>query len=188
MTTGKTATTFDLTGSVTRGQLASFVVRAEKAITSTEATVTGTVESVTNNAITINGKTYQAHKDVAFLVNKANTEALVNAAVTVSTKGNEIIAVSSLNVKNGATFDGLHAKIADLTLPASMTTVKNISATTIDYAVAGNVLIENVTAQKLVANGENGKVATTANVAAPVNLTINGSHFEVFNWLAQAWH
>ena len=179
VTTGKTATTFDLTGSVTRGQLASFVVRAEKAITSAEATVTGTIESVTNNAITINGKTYQAHKDVAFLVNKANTAALVNAAVTVSTKGNEIIAVSSLNVKNGATFDGLHAKIADLKLPASMTTLKNISATTIDYAVAGNVLIENVTAKKLVANGENGKVATTANVAAPVNLTINGSHFEV---------
>ncbi|AWE06403.1 hypothetical protein DCE79_02940 [Lysinibacillus sp. 2017] len=179
VTTGKTATTFDLNGDVTRGQLASFVVRAEQAIQTFESTVTGTIEQIQKNSITVNGKKYNVHKDMAFLLANTNKNALLNAKITFNAKNNEIFSATSLSVVNGSTFDGQSATIDELKLSASVTTVKNVTAETIHYAVNAQSKIENVTAKKLVAQTASESVASLANTVPSIDLIINGSTFEI---------
>ena len=179
VTTGKTATTFDLNGEVTRGQLASFVARAENTGNDSETTATAIIEDIKDSSVTIDGEKYKVNDSVSFLLNSENKSTLLNADVTFTAKNNEILSISYLSVKNGASFDGQNANIDEIKFASSITSIKNVLSQTIQYDVNGTVNIENVTANKLIANADLNAVASVTKTLSPMNLTINGSHFEV---------
>lgn len=80
VTTGKTATTYGAADQVTRAQLASFVIRAEKAAAKT---VEGDfkIDSVDGNTVKINGETFEVSEELKAVFNAENAAALAGSEV-----------------------------------------------------------------------------------------------------------
>ncbi|MEK4424141.1 S-layer homology domain-containing protein [Solibacillus sp. FSL K6-1523] len=180
ITTGKTNITFDMVSPVTRGQIASFVVRAENTKNTTTQTVTGTIEKISTNKITVAGKVYSVSNRFAFLTNKTNKDALLNANITLSVTKNEIMAIDTLIIQNNATsFDGQNASINALTLPASITKVSNIEADVVTHFTENNILtVNNVQATNFLVKDHSKNIASLSpvlNKTNKTNITFNGS-------------
>lgn len=101
VTTGKTATTFDGTAKVTRGQMAAFIVRSEKAIQQQQAAIQNGTHTVTLTDFTNSEMTTDKGKltfDEAFsaIFSTANKAALQHATMTVEVKDGKISAINHL--------------------------------------------------------------------------------------------
>ncbi|MEK5184025.1 S-layer homology domain-containing protein [Solibacillus sp. FSL W7-1324] len=97
VTTGKTTTTFDGASNVTRGQLATFVVRAENVQVSEELIFT--IDEVTGNTIKTSTGELKAASVTQAIFTEANATALKGAQLTAIVKNNEIVEVKSLSIE-----------------------------------------------------------------------------------------
>ncbi|MEO4054128.1 S-layer homology domain-containing protein, partial [Solibacillus sp. CAU 1738] len=185
VTTGKTATTYEGSSNVTRGQLASFVVRAEKATDAVAKDVTFTISKVDGDKV--NG--YTISTTLKGLLTEANNAALEGAVVNAKLVGDEIVGINSLQLNaagtEGAlvTLDGGNSTIAgDLVVNADFVEVKNVT-------VQGNVSLTNsvmseFSADALINTGEflvedaNGPVASITPIFAN---TTNGLKIDFKN-------
>ncbi|MER2108659.1 MAG: S-layer homology domain-containing protein [Solibacillus sp.] len=108
VTTGKTATTFDGGSYVTRGQLATFVVRAENVQPTEEVATeqTLTVTAVAETVKTADGE-FTVAEEVKSIFTKDNAAALAGANVVATVEKNEIIAVKAItmNTSEPITFE-----------------------------------------------------------------------------------
>ena len=148
VTTGKTETTFDGKAFVTRGQMASFIVRAEKAATQAKG-VTGVVDSSSDATVTIDGKNYIFDETFKSLFASSS---LAGATITVDVQDDKIVAIKELKINT-----------ADTKIEA-------------DVTIDGNVIIDadNVTLKGLTITGN---VELTDQVKEAVNFdktTIKG--------------
>lgn len=101
VTTGKTETTFDGKAFVTRGQMAAFIARAEKAVAPTETqseAISGVITNVTATEITIDQQTYTIPATLKAIFNKENAQALAQAPIKATVKGTELTALNSLTI------------------------------------------------------------------------------------------
>lgn len=152
ITFGKSATTFAPNEKVTRGQIASFIYRAQQNLADTQV-----IESVTDSQVVIDGVTYQAAEALQSLFNAANAAALTNAKVQFKADNGVITSVTALNItKAGAAasgnivLDGQGAVIdGNVTIDGDFITLKNLT-------VKGNL--------KIGAGVQNSFIADTLNV------------------------
>lgn len=157
VTTGATPTTFAPAAPVTRGQLASFVVRGE------EASKFETIVSVKDGKITTNKGTYEIKGDLAKVFNDANAAALKDAKVKFVTKSSPVASIApvaadieitgidslTLNAPN-VTFNGGGSTIKNLTVNGNNTQVSNVTVTKLTLANSITVDLKGVTAQEVV--------------------------------------
>lgn len=130
ITTGTTPTTYSPNRSVTRGQLATFIYRAE------QAEMRHKIESVTEAGVIINGRTYEVDNSLKGLFSPSNHAVLQNAEMKLEIVGTTIKSVRSLEVTPngestetiflngaGATIDG------DVTINADFITITQLKVT-----------------------------------------------------------
>ncbi|MEE1130029.1 MAG: S-layer homology domain-containing protein, partial [Caryophanon sp.] len=180
ITTGKTATTYDMKNVVTRGQLASFVIRAEKQTKQAEQ-ITGTIDDITTSSITIDDENYNV-ANFPFLQHVNNKEALVNASITFTATNNEVNAISSLTLANTvSSFDGQESFIEELIVPASIEKVENMSinALTIERSTS-DLTLAKIDAQNVNVTAKQNVTASTKALAAPTP-ALNFSHSTIQN-------
>ncbi|MEK3765065.1 S-layer homology domain-containing protein [Solibacillus sp. FSL K6-4121] len=186
VTTGVTATTFDAKSNVTRGQLSSFVVRAEKASaapTPEEPTTEEgvfTVGSVVGNTVTIAGEQFEVTPELADVFNADNAAALQDSVVTLvieyapetvaSTtpmfaKGKgKITGIKALKlVKENTSFNPKGFKIAKVEAAAKGLTLTDVKADSLEIPAGINVTISGGEITNLVvANGAAVTLTDTA--------------------------
>lgn len=147
ITKGTSATTFSGDKFVTRGQLASFIVRAEQFIkrASTDTNIAGatvTVERIHNNKITIEGHEWSIGKNAKTILNDKNAAALVNAQLDVIVVNGEITEVLAIDLhtsgQQGAkvVLDGGNTSIGNIAVHADFVELKNMVVTA-DLRVTG---------------------------------------------------
>lgn len=106
VTTGKTATTFDGASNVTRGQLASFVTRAEGGVSS-NTTESFTINSVSESKIQTSEGELTISASLQSIINSANADALKGAEVTALVVDGEVKEISSLTLNAAGTANKL---------------------------------------------------------------------------------
>lgn len=153
VTTGKTATKFDGSSNVTRGQLAAFVTRAEK-VASQAKTITFTVTDYSNGTVTANGAAYSLVTPATKAIfTEANKAALTGATITATVEKGALTKVSNITLNNAGTaetvvvFDAA-ATIDSLTINADYITVKNVAVignATVTAAVLTDVKFDSAT-------------------------------------------
>ena len=167
ITTGTTATTFGGETLVTRGQLASFIVRAEKAVQAVqshqleveipvskivEASIT--IEDIENNKVKADEQEWTIGKDVQALLNEENRAALEGARIDVILVDGEIADLlfielntsgqQGVNVTlngNGKTFAGNITVNADFVELKNMIVTENVVLT---HRAKTNIAINQV--------------------------------------------
>ncbi|MEK4711921.1 S-layer homology domain-containing protein [Sporosarcina sp. FSL K6-5500] len=122
ITTGTTPTTFEPNAFVTRGQMASLIVRSETAshVDQNDSTVknTGKLVSVTNESVVLSTGTYALSADMKKVLNASNSTALSGAVLDYTTKNGVIIEMASIeltangNETNDVVLDGQRSKFA----------------------------------------------------------------------------
>ena len=136
ITTGTTATTFSGEKFVTRGQLASFIIRAEQRnmVEIMEAKLT--IEAIQQGKLTAAGREWTVAKNVQTLLNEQNTQALAGARIQVVIIDNQIVDVLAIALNaSGAkgknvVFDGANSTFAgNLFVNADFVELKNITVT-----------------------------------------------------------
>lgn len=136
ITTGTTATTFSGEKFVTRGQLASFIIRAEQRnmVEIMEAKLT--IEAIQQGKLTAAGREWTVAKNVQTLLNEQNAQALAGARIQVVIIDNQIVDVLAIALNaSGAkgknvVFDGANSTFAgNLFVNADFVELKNITVT-----------------------------------------------------------
>ena len=171
VTTGSTATTFGGNTNVTRGQLAAFVIRAEKVHVSVKET-TLKIDNITGNTVNSGKKTYEIATTLLGILNESNKQVLKGAVVKVKVEDGNITAISSLELnstgKKGAlvTLDGKNTTIPSLSVNADFVQVKNLT-------VSGNVTVTEKVSNEFSANTlkVNGDLIIEASDASVASLT-----------------
>lgn len=133
ITTGKTATKFDGSSKVTRGQFAAFIARAEK-VGNVEQTISFNVEDYTATTIVIDGVTYTYASEVAAMFTEANIAALANAKVMATGKDGVITKVNALTLNAAGTEEApisfeAKATVETLVINADYVSVKDVTVT-----------------------------------------------------------
>ena len=173
VTTGTTATTFEPNALVTRGQIASFVVRSEAAVSvKAPADVTSEVVNITDNTVELaNGKTYRLATTVKSLVNPSNLAVLKGANVKVTEQDGQINKISSIeitangNAESHLVLDGKEAALeGDLKVNGDYVSIKNV-------IVEGNLEIAGKVKNSFLSDGitVKGKTVITDDSAATAN-------------------
>lgn len=168
ITNGYTSTTFGTSKTVTRGQIATFIYKAEKAIKSTKPLV---IEEITEDSVSISGVTYQVAPSLKSIFNQSNEEILKHALIKFTEKDGVISEITYVDFTQNGTntnhlvFDGKDAVIAgDVKVNGDYLSIKNLK-------IKGNLVIgKNVKNQfysdRLVVDGEttisNEKAVSTA--------------------------
>lgn len=149
ITKGTTATTFDPGAAVKRGQLASFVVRAEKAIDTGEVVV-----SLKEGSIELASGTYTLSADLQKVLNVANADALAGAKLKFTAKDGAITSIESLNItKDKVTLDGAGASVAgNVVVSGDSVILKNLTVT--GDLKLGNEVKTSFTAEKVTVKGK----------------------------------
>lgn len=154
VTIGKTATLFDGSSNVTRGQMAAFITRSEavvKPTTQPSQSITFKVEEYTANEIAINGTTYLIDESVKSIFTTENKTALTGAKITatinngVLTKVNNIVLNKAGSAEKGVIFNS-NVTLDAITINADGVTVKNVTVT-------GNVIITSNVKTKMEFDG-----------------------------------
>ncbi|MBS7345520.1 MAG: S-layer homology domain-containing protein [Caryophanon sp.] len=148
VTVGTTATTYSPRQNVTRGQLASFIIRAEDAVAFELVEVKGTISKIENGVVTIDGVEYTADAKWAAFFGADNAAALVGAEVVLTVQkskdGNVIKAVKSVKLtKPNTTFDAKGLAVDTIEIAADGITLKNADAKEVKVADKVNAKIEN---------------------------------------------
>ncbi|MFJ7951971.1 S-layer homology domain-containing protein [Lysinibacillus sp. NPDC096418] len=114
ITTGRTATTFDGSSRVTRGQLAAFVHRAENIPAQDEEQqeeqqkeqqVNGDISAITGDKLTIGENTYTIPANLQPLFNESNKVALAKAKIEATVVGDALVEVNALTITAEGTQD-----------------------------------------------------------------------------------
>lgn len=167
ITTGTTDTTFSPYANVKRGQMASFVVRAEAAAKPV------TVISVSDNSVETSTGTYTIAEDLKKVFNATNAAALKNANIKFTEKDGQIVAVKSLEITADGTasanivLDGASSSVAgNVKVNGDYVTVKNLTING-DLAI-GKGVETSFLAEKIVVKGntELSNKTTGVSVAA----------------------
>ncbi|WP_196426568.1 S-layer homology domain-containing protein [Lysinibacillus cavernae] len=154
VTTGKTATLFDGSSNVTRGQMAAFITRSEAVsnpTTQPSQSVTFKVEEYTANEIAINGTTYLFDDSVKSIFTTENKTALTGAKITATIKNGVITKVNNVDLNNAGSAEmgvvfNTNATLDSITINADGVTVKNVSVT-------GNAIINSNVKTKIEFDG-----------------------------------
>ena len=141
VTIGKTPTAYGMSDRVTRGQLASFVIRARHV----EDTATvAKVQSIDGDRITLNIGTYEIGTSLKSILNDQNKTALLGADITLYASKNMIVGIQQIELnargtqRNPIVFDGGNQLFqGDLVVNSEYATVRNMT-------VAGNVLVNGL--------------------------------------------
>lgn len=122
ITTGTTPTTFEPNAFVTRGQMASLIVRSESAshVDQTDPIVKSTAKlvSVANESVKLSTGTYALSTDMKKVLNASNSAALLGAVLEYTAKDGVIIEIASIeliadgNEINNVVLDGQGSKFA----------------------------------------------------------------------------
>lgn len=114
ITTGRTATTFEGSTRVTRGQLAAFVHRAENIPAQDEEQqeeqlkdqqVNGDISAITGDKLTIGEETFTIPASLQPLFNESNKVALVKAKIEAIVVGDALVEVNALKITAEGTQD-----------------------------------------------------------------------------------
>jgi len=131
ITTGKTPTTFEPNAYVTRGQMASFIVRSESAVHNTAKLV-----SVSNDSVKLSTGTYTLSADLKKVLNASNSAALVGAVLEYTVKDGVIIKITSIqltatgNGKDNVVLDGQGATFTgDIGVNGDYVSLENLKIT-----------------------------------------------------------
>ena len=109
ITTGTTPTTFEPNAFVTRGQMASFIVRSEWLLFDQHSQK---LVSVSNDSVKLSTGTYALSADLKKLLNASNSAALAGAVLEYTVKDGVIVEIASIeliangNEKNSVVLDG----------------------------------------------------------------------------------
>ncbi|MEK4128681.1 S-layer homology domain-containing protein [Solibacillus sp. FSL W8-0474] len=171
VTTGKTATTFDGSSNVTRGQLATFVVRAENVQATEEAIFT--IDEVAGNTIKTSTVELKATSATQAIFTESNAAALKGAQITAIVKNNEIVEVKSLSITAASSEEApavLDFGQANITgnVVLNSASVKISNAT-----IQGKLVIDTIKASPvaslgaIVANSTKGSTITLDQVTTP---------------------
>lgn len=200
VTTGVTPTFFDAKSNVTRGQLSSFVVRAEKAAaapapgTPTVEEGVFTVGSVVGNTVKIGNEDFEVSSELAAVFNADNAAALQDSVVTlvveyapesvasttpVFAKGKgKIVGIKTLKlVKDNTSFNPKGFKIPKVEAAAKSLTLLNVKADNLELAAGSTVTISGGEIAKLVVADDavvtlNNTAVTTVEVKGDGKITI----------------
>jgi hypothetical protein len=174
VTKGTTATTFSPNEFVTRGQLASFVVRAESTATTEKNTVTAKITEVKAGQVVTSKGTFKIDASVAKIFNEANAAALKNADVELIVENGKVIGVKSLTLNaENTTFNAGGVSIPNLVVNADKITISDVKADTIN--VGKNITVTFKEVKTPVVNlGEGSKLTLdTKTVIDVLNLPAN---------------
>lgn len=135
ITQGKTDTTYAPAEAVTRGQMATFVIRAEnaKAKMSADDFVTLHIQSIKGTTLKTAEGIFEINSSLQSVFSDTNNTALANAIVKATVEENRVTAVESLQIASSGTaeksvvLDGQSAIFdASLTVTGDFVEVKNI--------------------------------------------------------------
>ncbi|WOV88062.1 S-layer homology domain-containing protein [Sporosarcina oncorhynchi] len=106
ITKGSTPTTFSPNDTVKRGQMASFVMRSERAtMIEAEEVAQVQVERLTDSILKIDGNkvvfakdSYDIPENLQGLLSEKNNVALENATIEMTVKGNQLLTIASLTI------------------------------------------------------------------------------------------
>ena len=159
ITTGTTPTTFDGTSAVKRGQLAAFIVRAERALANTQPsdqlppenqeepleakTVTVSAYEYTTSTLSFDEKTYTLSAEQQKIFTEANRQALTGANITVTIKGDELVSVDAIDFRQAGTLENYvvfdaAVELQQIHIGANNIELKNVTVAQ-DVTVAGTV-------------------------------------------------
>lgn len=136
ITTGTTATTFSGEKFVTRGQLASFIIRAEQRnmVEIMEAKLT--IEAIQQGKLTAAGREWTVAKNVQILLNEQNAQALTGGRIQVVIIDGQIVDILAIALNTSGAkgknvvFDGANSTFAgNLFVNADFVELKNITVT-----------------------------------------------------------
>lgn len=129
ITTGTTPTTFAPYAHVTRGQMASFIVRSETPVQKTAKLV-----GITNESVELSTGTYALSADLKKILNASNSAALLGAALEYTVKDGVIVGITSIeltangNETNNIVLDGQGSKFAGtLRVNGDYVSLKNLT-------------------------------------------------------------
>ncbi|WP_419961095.1 choice-of-anchor I family protein [Psychrobacillus sp. BM2] len=129
ITTGTTPTTFAPYAHVTRGQMASFIVRSESPVQKTAKLV-----GITNELVELSTGTYALSADLKKILNASNSAALLGAALEYTVKDGVIVGITSIeltangNETNNIVLDGQGSKFAGtLRVNGDYVSLKNLT-------------------------------------------------------------
>lgn len=176
VTTGKTATLFDGSSNVTRGQMAAFITRAEAVRNQTPQpaqSVTFKVENYKASGIVINGSTYSFHSSISSIFTETNKTALTGATITATVENGVLTKINNVTLNKSGTAESRvvldsTATIDSLTINADYAAVRNVSVTgnaTITSAVLTEVEFEGakITGDLIVDDQVAGSIASMNN-------------------------
>ena len=199
ITKGITETTFGGNTAVTRGQLASFILRAEKMLTQapaeeTAAEVTLVVEDIEKEWLKTANDRVKISKTVQSFLNEANAKALTGAKIQAKVVNDEIVSIAALELNasgsEGAlvTFNGSDTTFeGNMTINANYIELKNVviagditltskavtSFATNQVEVTGEVIVEDAAASPV------ASLAKIANSSTPLTIDFKGSSIAV---------
>ncbi|WP_052344373.1 S-layer homology domain-containing protein [Bacillus ndiopicus] len=157
ITAGTSATTFSGERYVTRGQLATFIVRAERA-KQTAPKITGTtlmIQDIQNGELLTDDKKWPIGGNAKEILNAKNATALTGAKLDVIVVNGEIAEVLAIDLNTSGEsekhviLDGGNASVDNVVVNADFVELKNITIAA-DLRVAGktsNIVLDKVTVQ-----------------------------------------
>ncbi|MER2125818.1 S-layer homology domain-containing protein [Solibacillus sp.] len=170
VTKGKTATSFAPNDAVTRGQLASFVIRANDVYTANKNIVEtkATIKGIENGKVLVAGEELEVASNLTGFFAAKNADALKDAELTLVVEyttaevasvtpvaalvTGKIIGVKSAKfVAEGTTFDADGVEVP-LVETAKGMTLQNLIAE--ELVIAGNVVLANVAAETVTITGD----------------------------------
>ncbi|KAA9015503.1 S-layer homology domain-containing protein [Niallia endozanthoxylica] len=188
VTVGVTETTFAPHNEIKRGQLATFIYRAQKIKSQSDV-----IENVTDSSVVIDGQSYKMDENLQKLFNAENAAVLKNALIQFEQKDGVIISVKSLEItesgksgQNGQlVLDGKNAVIdGDVTINGDYVTVKNITVKgnfTIGSAVKNSFSSDKLTVEgkTVVSNESVSSASMTAAAEKKAKLVFSNSTLKV---------
>lgn len=170
VTKGKTATSFAPNDAVTRGQLASFVIRANDVYTANKNIVEtkATIKGIENGKVLVAGEELEVASNLTGFFAAKNADALKDAELTLVVEyttaevasvtpvaalvTGKIIGVKSAKfVAEGTTFDAAGVEVP-LVETAKGMTLQNLIAE--ELVIAGNVVLANVAVETVTITGD----------------------------------
>lgn len=131
--------------------------------------ITGTISTIDNESITIDGQTYTANSSIAPLFTN-NKAALAGANISVTVKNNEIHSIEEIELTASGTkeapitFNGNDVRLQNTTITVAANNVKLEQATIPNVNIIGNVT-----------NVELNASITTLNIATTSDIEVTGS-------------
>ncbi|MCT6924399.1 S-layer homology domain-containing protein [Metasolibacillus sp.] len=177
ITAGTSATTFSGERYVTRGQLATFVVRAERMVQAVPTIIGATlmVKDVQNNQLITDEQQWSIDAKARAILNAKNAEALAGAQLDVIIEDGKIVEVLAIDLKTSgqseayAVLDGGGTSVGNIIVNADFIELKNMKIVA-DLRVAGktsNIALDkvDVVGQIFLQEAEVPKTASLTKVA-----------------------